>query len=226
MGVVSRKQVAQMTRLAKSTFPITIWHFFSSLWFFRVATLFSESSVDCARRDSVLLLCDRARPTQDPSLQRYLASQRLLDRAADARGVAVQCSSRILGVRPGLQVWQRGGDVRKRDADTKRSRSRRPIKLQNWIVVVLCELHRAALRGQGTTNPCPEATDLVFKTVSGRPIKSDRLAKSFKSILERAGLPRIRLYDLRHTAATLALAAGVSPKVVARPTRDHEAGRR
>src|ERR1017187_8780582 len=28
------------------------------------------------------------------------------------------------------------------------------------------------------------------------------------------GLPNIRLYDLRHTAATLALVAGVSPKVV------------
>lgn len=28
------------------------------------------------------------------------------------------------------------------------------------------------------------------------------------------GLPKMRLYDLRHTAATLALAAGVSPKVV------------
>jgi len=45
-------------------------------------------------------------------------------------------------------------------------------------------------------------------------INSHRLAKCFKSILEQAGLPRIRLYDLRHTAATLALAAGVSPKVV------------
>ena len=29
--------------------------------------------------------------------------------------------------------------------------------------------------------------------------------KHFKPILKRAGLPNIRLYDLRHTAATLAL---------------------
>ncbi|MGA8442370.1 MAG: tyrosine-type recombinase/integrase [Candidatus Sulfotelmatobacter sp.] len=34
------------------------------------------------------------------------------------------------------------------------------------------------------------------------------------TILDLAGLPRIRLYDLRHSAATIALAAGVSPKVV------------
>jgi integrase len=56
--------------------------------------------------------------------------------------------------------------------------------------------------------------DLVFKTRSGRPIKADSLAKHFKSILEAAALPLIRLHDLRHTAATLALAAGVPVKVV------------
>jgi integrase len=33
-------------------------------------------------------------------------------------------------------------------------------------------------------------------------------------LLQTADLPNIRLYDLRHTAATLALVAGVSPKVV------------
>ena len=34
-------------------------------------------------------------------------------------------------------------------------------------------------------------------------------------LLRHAGLPVMRLYDLRHTAATLALSAGVPPKVVA-----------
>jgi integrase len=32
--------------------------------------------------------------------------------------------------------------------------------------------------------------------------------------VKRSGLPRIRLHDLRHTWATLALQAGVHPKVV------------
>ena len=60
-----------------------------------------------------------------------------------------------------------------------------------------------------------EAVDLIFVTEFGRPVNVNSLVyKHFKPILKRAGLPNIRLYDLRHTAATLALTVGVSPKVV------------
>jgi integrase len=94
--------------------------------------------------------------------------------------------------------------------DTKRSRSRRPIRLKRWIVALLRDLQTKA----SGHDLCPEAHDLVFRTPSGQPINADYLAKHFRSILDLAGLPRIRLYDLRHSAATMALAAGVSPKVV------------
>jgi len=40
-------------------------------------------------------------------------------------------------------------------------------------------------------------------------------ARSFKPLLERAGLPRsVRLHDLRHTCATLLLKAGQHPTFV------------
>jgi integrase len=48
----------------------------------------------------------------------------------------------------------------------------------------------------------------------GRPINSNYLVQRFKQLLCEAGLPMMRLYDLRHTAATLALAAGVPAKVI------------
>src|SRR5215470_20254088 len=61
----------------------------------------------------------------------------------------------------------------------------------------------------------PEAVDLIFVTEFGRPVNVNSLvSKHFKPILKRSGLPNIRLYDLRHTAATLALTVSVSPKVV------------
>lgn len=100
-----------------------------------------------------------------------------------------------------------------RFAETKRARSQRVIKLQEWVMELLKGLHTK-------TKPRPagsswvRASELIFTMSSGRPIDSDKLAKQFKSILEQAGLPMIRLYDLRHTGATLALAAGVAPKVV------------
>ena len=40
------------------------------------------------------------------------------------------------------------------------------------------------------------------------------LLKRFKVLLAQAGLPVVRLHDLRHSAATLLLAAGVNVKVV------------
>jgi len=82
--------------------------------------------------------------------------------------------------------------------------------LQNWIVSLLHDLHAKA----GAQDSYPEACDLIFRTPSGHPISADYLAKHFRSMLDIAGVPRMRLYDLRHSAATIALAAGVSPKVV------------
>jgi integrase len=40
------------------------------------------------------------------------------------------------------------------------------------------------------------------------------IRKWFRPLLRRAGLPPIRLHDLRHTYASVALARGVHPKVV------------
>ena len=55
----------------------------------------------------------------------------------------------------------------------------------------------------------------MFATASGQPLDATNLKKKhFKPLLERAGLPAIRLYDLRHTAASLLLANGEHPKVV------------
>jgi integrase len=57
--------------------------------------------------------------------------------------------------------------------------------------------------------------NLVFPTSTGRPIRAAQMVElPFHRVLERAGLPRIRFHDLRHTAATLMLEQGVNPKAV------------
>ncbi len=58
-------------------------------------------------------------------------------------------------------------------------------------------------------------TSLVFTSATGGPLDVGNMTnRSFRPLLERAGLPRIRFHDLRHTCATLLLLAGVSPRIV------------
>ncbi|MFF5260061.1 tyrosine-type recombinase/integrase [Actinomadura viridis] len=54
----------------------------------------------------------------------------------------------------------------------------------------------------------------VFTHTNGDPLAPDRLSCTFRALIAEHGLPPIRLHDLRHGAATLALAAGVELKVV------------
>lgn len=62
----------------------------------------------------------------------------------------------------------------------------------------------------------PDATPydgLVFVTPRGYAVNGSWLTKHFQALLERAGLPRMRLHDLRHGAASLLVGAGVHPRI-------------
>lgn len=54
----------------------------------------------------------------------------------------------------------------------------------------------------------------MFTGLNGHPMAPDRLSRTFKKLAADAGLPPVRLHDLRHGAATLALAAGVDLRTV------------
>ncbi len=54
----------------------------------------------------------------------------------------------------------------------------------------------------------------VFTAVEGGVLATERLSRLFRKLNTSSGLPPVRLHDLRHGAATLALAAGVELKVV------------
>lgn len=57
-------------------------------------------------------------------------------------------------------------------------------------------------------------TDLVFPRENGTPSHPDGISQRFELEVKRAGLRRIRLHDLRHTHATIALGAGIPVKVI------------
>jgi integrase len=94
-----------------------------------------------------------------------------------------------------------GYEVRKSTPRTRRSR--RVVALDDRTVNVL-EEHRQA-DGRNT---------LVFAHADGSGLHPCRVTRRFASLVQASGLPRLRLHDLRHTHATLALRAGVHPKIV------------
>jgi hypothetical protein len=62
--------------------------------------------------------------------------------------------------------------------------------------------------------PGYQASGYVFTNLNGDPMAPDRLSRTFKKLAAAAGLPPVRLHDLRHGAATLAQAAGVDLRTV------------
>lgn len=100
--------------------------------------------------------------------------------------------------------------------EPKTSRSRRTIPLPISMVVALTEHKRRQSQERLRLGSEWQDNGLVFTTFLGTPLNISNLtAKHFKPALKRAGLPKtIRLYDLRHTCATLLLSAGENPKVV------------
>ena len=59
-----------------------------------------------------------------------------------------------------------------------------------------------------------EKGEFVFHNENGEPISPDSVNNMLSRVLKRAGLPKIRFHDLRHTFATLALQNGVNVKTV------------
>lgn len=99
--------------------------------------------------------------------------------------------------------------------EAKTAKGRRAIALPGLAVAALREHRAAQLEERLKAGSLWEDNDLVFPNHVGRPMERQNVAKrSFKPLLQRAGLPKVRFHDLRHSAATLLLALGEHPKVV------------
>lgn len=100
--------------------------------------------------------------------------------------------------------------------EPKTAKSRRKIKLTPTVVQAL-RTHRSRQAAERLKAGVRyQDFDLVFASANGQPLDRHNLvSRHFKPLLKAAGLPEaIRLYDLRHTCATLLLAASVHPKMV------------
>lgn len=100
-------------------------------------------------------------------------------------------------------------------SEPKTKRGRRSLALDDRTVAIL-EAHRRReleerLRlGLGR----PEPDGMIFTDALGRPVRPDSFSQMFHRHIRDLDLPRVRLHDLRHGAASLMLASGANVKTV------------
>ncbi len=98
--------------------------------------------------------------------------------------------------------------------EPKTSSGKRRIALSPSLALVLRQ-HRAEQQTQRALLGKPLTDEgFVFAHPDGTLLDPSTVSHAFNKVIRRAGLPHIRLHDLRHTHATLLLQAGVHPKVV------------
>lgn len=98
--------------------------------------------------------------------------------------------------------------------EPKTNRGRRLVALDPFTVSVLKVWNCRQKEEHLESGPAWTDSGLVFTRPDGDLIHPERVSKAFRAIVKKTGLTQIHLHDLRHTHATLALAAGVHPKVV------------
>ncbi|WP_439663861.1 site-specific integrase [Lentzea sp. HUAS TT2] len=108
-----------------------------------------------------------------------------------------------------LQIgWETEFDTPKTDSSVA------IITLDRGTVLELCAHRSRQRREREAAGDAWVDLGLMFTELDGSPLHPAAVTDLFNELVEAAGLPPIRLHDLRHGAATLALASGADMKVV------------
>jgi integrase len=98
--------------------------------------------------------------------------------------------------------------------EPKTAKGRRVVPVGPTVVERLRRRRRQQLEECLAAGPSWQDRGLVFTSSDGGILSGFALRRAFYRLLSKAGLPRVRFHDLRHTHASLLLTRGVHPKVV------------
>jgi integrase len=162
---------------------------------------------------------------------------RFLDYVSNHRLFAMYALAAVTGLRRGellglrwedVDLWNRELRVRQTyividgkyhmQEMPKTEESEKPLSLSPAMVSILYrhkEQQDASRRTRAELGLPYEDHGLVFDQESGRPLRPDQLSgRDFPRLCAKAGVPRIRFHDIRHTYASQLIAKGYDVKVV------------
>lgn len=131
--------------------------------------------------------------------------------ALGLRWTDVDLPAGLLHVRQAVQRQKGMGLV---FVDLKTDKSRRLIHLSPTLVQALEQAKWRQESRQRKLKAEWHDYKLVFPTAFGKPLDPSNVWRQLQQTLDRIGLPRMRVHELRHTAATYLLSVGTHPKVV------------
>ena len=94
----------------------------------------------------------------------------------------------------------------------KTDRSRRTIDFPRFVADLLVSEVRTVQEMRKLAGESWQENSLIFPSQVGTPLEERNVLRRFQVICEANGLPTLRLYDLRHTHASLLINEGVHPK--------------
>ena len=92
----------------------------------------------------------------------------------------------------------------------------RTIKLGSETVNILTHHYKTQLDESANAGNKWQDHGLIFPSSVGTPFSPSNVLKTFGTLRDEAGLPKIRFHDLRHTAASLMLNNGVDVLIVSK----------
>jgi integrase len=100
------------------------------------------------------------------------------------------------------------------ESEPKTRMGKRSLALDPATLAALQEHKARQEQERAQVGPAWMDSGLVFTRPDGSPIHPDLITDWFRRLARNAGLPAIRLHDVRHSYATAALAAGIPAKVI------------
>jgi integrase len=184
---------------------------------------------------NVALLADPPRARQDGHEMKTWSADELrgfLEHVSSDRLSALWTLLATTGMRRGEAVGLRWSDLDLENAraqvrqtlvvsegkvivsEPKTARGRRSVALDSTTVAALKEHRRRQVQERLAAGSGWQDTGLVFAREDGTLTAPDSVTQAFERHVKNAKLPTIRLHDLRHTHASLALSVGIPAKVV------------